>query len=309
MQLGLSINPCNLCPRHCGVDRTIQHGFCGAPAEPAVATVTIHKGEEPPLAAGNGIVNIFFAHCNLQCIYCQNHDISSATVDPSFVHYSSVDSLADRVCQLLPQSNGLMGFVTAAHYAHLIAPLVDAVHKRGFYPTVVYNSSGYESIDTLRALEGIVDIYLPDIKYFDADLAQRYSHAADYPLVATQAILEMQRQVGSSLKMDDNGVAFRGLIIRHLVLPGQTANTLQCLEWLADHFFATKLHVSLMAQYYPPMPGLPAPIDRTLTAAEYDLAVQHFQQLGFNGWLQTPDANTNYRPDFSDPDTPFKSQR
>lgn len=305
MQLGLSINPCTLCPRQCRVDRTRERGYCGATADPAIASVTIHTGEEPPLATHGGIVNIFFAHCNLHCIFCQNYQISGSDPTQPLSH-SETQPLSHSVPHLLARSNGLLGFVTAAHYAHLIPEILDDLHAQGLHPTVVYNSSGYESVDTLRALEGLVDIYLPDLKYLDPDLASRYSHAPDYPEVATAAIREMQRQVGTSLKVDDDGIAYRGLIVRHLVLPGHTQNTLDCLDWLADNFFAPSLHVSLMSQYYPPRPGLPAPIDRTLDADEYALAAQRFRDLGFDGWLQAPDANSNYRPDFNNTNTPFK---
>ena len=324
MQLGLSINPCTLCPRQCRVDRTRERGYCGAPADPAIASVTIHTGEEPPISGERewntseprekgerewntseprkkGIVNIFFAHCNLHCIYCQNHQISGHTPTQPLTH-SATPSLP----ALLARSNGLLGFVTAAHYAHLIPGILDDLHAQGIHPTVVYNSSGYEAVDTLRALEGLVDIYLPDLKYRDPDLARRYSHAPDYPEVAAAALEEMKRQVGTSLKVDDDGIAFRGLIVRHLVLPGHLQNTLDCLDFLADTFFAPSLHVSLMSQYYPPRPDLPAPINRTLTPDEYAIAAERFQDLGFDGWLQSPDANTNYRPDFSNPTTPFK---
>lgn len=320
MQLGLTPNPCNLCPRRCGVDRRTSRGFCGAPADPVVPSVTIHLGEEPPLSGARGphagIVNLFFAHCNLHCIFCQNHQISGPTLhscSPSQGELSEglrggstpISSLADRIAELLPASNGLLGLVTAAHYAHTIPPLLDDLHARGLNPVVVYNSSGYESLDTLRALEGLVDIYLPDLKYLDPDLAARYSHAPDYPQVATQALLEMKRQVGSSLKCDPDGIAFRGIIVRHLVLPGHLQNTIDCLDWLADNFPPT-LHLSLMSQYFPPLQGLPTPIDRTLTADEYAIVSRRFEQLGFNGWLQEPDANTNYRPDFDNNTSPFK---
>ena len=307
MQLGLSINPCTLCPRKCGVDRTRERGYCGAAAEAAVASVTIHTGEEPPLAGNGGIVNIFFAHCNLHCIFCQNYQISGTSpASPLTLPSADIHRLTQDIIPLLAQSNGLLGFVTAAHYANLIPQLLDELHAQGVHPTVVYNSSGYERVATLQALEGLVDIYLPDLKYLDRDLAARYSHAADYPEVATAALLEMKRQVGSSLKTDDNGVAYRGLIVRHLVLPGHLQNTLDCLDWLADNFFAPTLHVALMSQYYPPRTGLPSPIDRTLSADEYAIAAQRYQELGFDGWLQAPDANSNYRPDFADSDKPFK---
>ncbi len=302
MQLGL--NACHLCPRRCGSDRTAAAGYCGAPAGLQVAAVCIHRGEEPPLA---GLVNVFFAHCNLHCIYCQNHAISGRTVDGTYLHHHTLDSLADTVAALLPQSNGLLGLVSAAHYAHLVGPLLDALRTRGCTPTVVYNSGGYESIDTLQRLEGLVDIYLPDLKYMDPTLAERYSHAADYPAVAAAALKEMQRQVGASLKTDASGVAYRGMVVRHLVLPGHTENSLQCLEWLADNM-PPSLHLSLMAQYYPPRPGLPAPLDRTLTAAEYAAVADRYAALGFcHGWLQELDAQSHYRPDFSHSDNPFES--
>lgn len=301
MQLGL--DTCHLCPRRCSIDRHSTVGHCGAPATPLAAAVCIHHGEEPPLA---GLVNVFFAHCNLHCLYCQNHAISSRTVEPSYIHYNTLEALADRIAALLPQSNGLLGLVTASHYAHLVQPLLQTLHTHGYHPTVVYNSSGYERVETLQRLEGLVDIYLPDLKYMDTALADRYSHAPDYPTVATAAIKEMQRQVGATLKVDASGVAFRGMVVRHLVLPGHVQNSLQCLEWLAENLPLTT-HLSLMAQYYPPRPGLPSPLDRPLTAEEYALVTDRYSALGFSqGWLQELEAERNYRPDFSRIDNPFE---
>lgn len=290
---------CLLCPRKCGVDRSVATGFCGAASKMEVASVCVHRGEEPPL---NPIVNVFFAHCNLQCVYCQNWQISK--VEGGKWNEESVEGLAERICALLPKEDGMLGLVTAAHYADRIPELLDAVHRWGFAPTVVYNSGGYESVETLRKLEGLVDVYLPDFKYMDAALAQAYSHAADYPEAAQAAIREMRRQVGGGLKVDDNGRAYRGLIVRHLVLPGAVDNSLRCLEWLADEF-PLGLHLSLMAQYYPPRPGLPAPLDRTLTAEEYALVTTRAEALGLtDGWVQELEASDNYRPDFES-QTPF----
>lgn len=284
------------------MDRTRCTGFCGAPEGIEVAAVCIHRGEEPPISP---IVNVFFSHCNLQCIYCQNWQISGKNLSGSTFENLDEAALTDRIAALMPQSNGLVGFVTAAHYTDRIPVIVDALRQRGLTPTVVYNSSGYESIDTLRSLEGIVDIYLPDLKYMDSSLAEDYSHAADYPEVATAALLEMKRQVGAGLKCDEEGMAFRGLIVRHLVLPGHTQNSIDCLEWLADHFPPT-LHVSLMAQYFPPRAGLPFPLDRPLTEKEYSLVAEHYQALGFDGWLQELESECNYRPDFTLNDNPFE---
>lgn len=290
------MSPCTLCPRTCGVDRTATRGFCGAPDALQVSSVCIHRGEEPPL---NPIVNVFFTHCNLQCIYCQNYQISQGKQSEVKGEKYTVDALADQICNLLPQSSGLLGFVTAAHYTPYIPHILNAVHQRGLRPVTVYNSSGYESVDSLRTLEGLIDIYLPDLKYMDPQLAYAYSQAADYPQVATLAIKEMRRQVGGGLKIDAQGHAYRGLIVRHLVLPGAVDNSLACLEWLADEF-PFGLHLALMAQYFPPLEGLPVPLDRTVNPEEYAAVVARAESLGLtDGWIQEFEAQNNYRPDFS----------
>lgn len=297
------MNGCTLCPRHCNVNRVDTTGFCGALAEPEVASVCVHNGEEPPL---NPIINIFFTHCNLQCIYCQNWQISSKS---SLTSTTSIASLANRIVDLHTSHfshSSLLGLVTATHYANRIKDILNAVHQRGFYPTVVYNCGGYESVETLRSIEGLVDIYLPDFKYMDPSLAADYSHASDYPEVATAALIEMKRQVGSGLKCDEKGIAYRGLIVRHLVLPGHTDNSIQCLNWLADNFPPT-LRLSLMAQYYPPRTELPAPLNRNVTPEEYDTVVNHAISLGLtDGWIQELSAESHYRPDFSNNENPFE---
>lgn len=301
------MNGCQLCPRRCGVDRSGVTGFCGATSAFEVSTVCLHRGEEPPL---NPIVNVFFTHCNLQCVYCQNWQISGRSEGGRVGEEWSVERLADSICSHFSSLHAtiptpMLGLVTAAHYADRIPELLAAVRMRGFAPTVVYNSGGYESVDTLRALEGMVDVYLPDFKYMDPALAAAYSHAADYPQVAQAALLEMRRQVGGGLKVDDDGRAYRGLIVRHLVLPGAVDNSLRCLEWLADEF-PFGLHLSLMSQYFPPRAGLPVPLDRTLAADEYAAVVARAEALGLtDGWIQEPGASDNYRPDFDNKDNPF----
>ncbi len=294
---------CTLCPRQCGVRR--GDGYCGATDALEVSAVCLHRGEEPPLVGpdGKGIVNVFFAHCNLQCDYCQNWQISGRNAAG---RQQSAESLTDEICRLLPQSAGLLGLVTAAHYSDQITAIVDAVRRRGLSPTVVYNSSGYESVEALRSLEGLVDIYLPDLKYMDRALAKRWSHAEDYPEVAAAALREMKRQVGSGLTTDD-GTAMHGIIVRHLVLPGCIDNSLQCLEWLADNFNPFSLHLSLMAQYFPPHEGLEPPMDRTLTEDEYQQVVDRAEALGLTaGWIQEMSAEANYRPDFGQNENPFE---
>lgn len=301
---------CLLCPRQCGVDRAVAAGFCGASSLLEVGAVCVHRGEEPPL---NPIVNVFFNHCNLQCIYCQNWQISQDKKSKVKGETYTVDTLADlivsRLSALASHLSPLLGLVTAAHYADQLPALLDAVHRRGITPTVVYNSGGYESVDTLRSLEGLVDVYLPDFKYMDAALADAYSHAPDYPEVATAALKEMMRQVGVGLKLDDEGRAYRGMIVRHLVLPGHVANSLAVLDQLAqlpttNYKLPT---LSLMAQYYPPQPGLPAPLDRGVTLEEYGAVVDHAVALGLtDGWIQELGACDSYRPDFDNADTPFR---
>ena len=298
---------CRLCPRGCGVDRTTGGGFCGAADTLEVASVCVHRGEEPPL---NPIVNVFFAHCNLQCIYCQNWQISGKgerlkVKGERYTIETLADLIVSHLSPLTSHLSPLLGLVTASHYAHHIPALLDAVHQRGFTPTVVYNSSGYESVETLRSLEGLVDIYLPDFKYMDAGIAKAYSHAPDYPDIASAALREMIRQVGKGLKVDGNGTAYRGLIVRHLVLPGHVDNSLAVLDHLAD-LVPFGLHLSLMAQYFPPKPDLPAPLDRSVTADEYAVVVARAEELGLtDGWIQELEARDNYRPDFTN-ENPFE---
>ena len=298
---------CNICPRQCGVDRTAGAGYCGAPSGLRVSAVCLHRGEEPAIGGVHGIVNVFFAHCNLQCIYCQNASISTREVEDGLVHYHTVEEVADRICELLPDSEGMLGLVTPSHYADQVPAIVEAVHRRGMEPTVVYNCGGYERVSTLRSLEGLVDVYLPDFKYSSASLARAYSGAADYPQVARAALTEMVRQVGAGLKTDERGVAYRGLVVRHLVLPGAVDNSLQCLRWLADEFGTERLHLSLMAQYFPPREGLPTPLDRCVEADEYAQVVAEAERLGFaHGWQQELEAERCYRPDFHKADNPFE---
>ena len=212
------------------------------------------------------------------------------------------DLIVHHLSLIAPHSSPLLGFVTAAHYIHYIPHILNAVHQRGLHPVTVYNSSGYESVDSLRTLEGLIDIYLPDLKYMDPQLAYAYSQAADYPEVATAALEEMIRQVGIGLKVDDDGRAYRGLIVRHLVLPGHVDNSFAVLRHL--HQLSTTHYplptLSLMAQYYPPFEGLPSPLDRTVTPEEYAAVVARAEELGLtDGWIQEFEAQNNYRPDFS----------
>ena len=287
---------CSLCPRHCGTNRADTLGFCQSASIPEAATICVHKGEEPPICGQRGICNVFFTHCNLQCIYCQNYDISSSPAPTA--RYVGVEAIVEAIVQTLQQSENIVGFVTPSHYADSIPAIVAGLHARGLEPTIVYNTGGYDSVETLRMLEPYVDIYLPDFKYMDSDIARRYSHAPDYPAVALAALKEMYRQKGSALHTDDNDMAYRGIIVRHLVLPGHIDNSKAVLESIAD--LSLNLHVALMAQYFPPMDGLPEPLNRCLTQEEYDQVTDYFYALGLHrGWVQELSAQESFRPDFS----------
>lgn len=286
---------CNICPRNCGANRADKLGFCHAGDIPEAATICLHQGEEPPLCGQKGICNVFFSHCNLQCIYCQNHDISGPGAP---ARYIGIDAIADAIADVLRVSENIVGFVTPSHYAASIPAIVEALHSRGLFPTTVYNTGGYDSVETLRLLSPYIDIYLPDFKYSLPALAERYSHAPDYPGVALAALREMYNQKGASLPTDDSGLAFRGIIVRHLVLPGQVENSLRVLDLIAG--ISPNLHVALMSQYYPPLPGLPDQLGRTLSEAEYRQVTDRFYAVGLHrGWVQDLDSQACYRPDFT----------
>lgn len=295
---------CLNCPRGCNVDRIENHGFCNAGTIPEAATICVHRGEEPPICGEKGICNVFFAHCNLQCVYCQNHEISSQRTQHSTIQ--GVEAIVDRIAEVLPMTENIVGFVSPTHYADSIPAIVEELHARGLRPTIVYNTGGYDRVETLQTLAPYIDIYLPDFKYMDTNLSARYSHAEDYPQMALKALKEMYNQKGSALPTDDNEMAYRGIIVRHLVLPGQVANSKAVLDEIAD--ISTNLHVSLMAQYFPPLPDLPDDLGRTLSAAEYDEVVDHFYNIGLHrGWVQELSAQECYRPDFSKQDA-FESK-
>ena len=298
---------CQKCPRHC----PSLPGFCNSDSNhPEVAAVYAHTGEEPPISGAKGISNIFFAHCNLQCCFCQNHAISRARIDPSLIALHSIDQILDAVEQSLQRTENIVGLVSATQYSDLVVPIVDGLHQRGLYPTIVYNSNGYESVEVLQQIAPYIDIYLPDYKYSDPDLARRYSNAAAYPDIAQRALAEMYNQKGSALPTDDNNLAWRGLIVRHLVLPGQTDNSIRCLEWIADNL-SPNIHVSLMAQYFPPQGiTLPDQLSRRLTEEEYSRVTDAFYSLGFHrGWVQQLDAADNYQPHFDSSSTTFGNEQ
>ena len=280
---------CTLCPRQCGVDRSAgERGYCGCPATALVAKSMLHKWEEPALAGSGGSGAVFFGGCTLGCKYCQNAAISAGPVGKS----RDSAELRRLLESLIAQGAENIDLVTPTHFLPTILP---ALSPKLPVP-VVYNCGGYERAETITALEGKVDIYLPDLKYADAGLAAALSGAADYFPVATAAIREMVRQTGPVRWQGEKVV--KGTIIRHLILPGQIENSLRVLDWIGETFAPGQVLVSLMRQYTP-MGGLPAPFDRRVTEEEYDAVLSWMYLNGLEGFTQEADsADVGFIPDF-----------
>ena len=276
----LSYSNCMLCPRKCGVDRTAgKTGFCGMPDRLTAARAMLHYGEEPPIAGSFGTGAVFFSGCTLRCRFCQNRKISLGRKGKTI----SSEELRDIFLRLIDEGAQSIDLVTPTQFLPSILP---ALSPKLSVP-VVYNCGGYERVEVLRELDGLVDIYLPDFKYADNALAARYSGAADYFEVAAAAILEMYRQVGGFIIEDEQ--LRRGLLIRHLVLPGAVDNSLRVIEWVAEHFPKKDVLFSLMSQYVP-SPELPAPLNRRLTPEEYE---------GAESWLELCGIENGYTQDLS----------
>jgi len=274
---------CDLCPRDCGIDRISgKTGFCEAGLKPRIASANVHRGEEPPISGTRGSGTIFFSYCTLRCRFCQNFPISQMGNGEEM----TTGQLASRMLKLQKQGVHNINFVTPGHYLpQILAALLQAI-PRGFRLPIVWNTSGYEKADALRLLDGIVDIYLPDMKYADDEQAVRLSSAPGYRKYNRAAVMEMLMQVGH-LKLDEEGIAERGIIIRHLVLPEGRAGSLETLRWIAKNL-GTETHIALMNQYFPAYLAPETPgIDRGITCEEYREAVDVLDQLGLeNGWVQ-----------------------
>ena len=280
---------CTLCPRKCGVNRTAgQAGFCGCPATALVAKAMLHKWEEPALAGSGGSGAVFFGGCTLRCKYCQNAAISGSAVGKP-MNSAQLRALFE---DLIAQGAENIDLVTPTHFLPDILP---ALSPKLPVP-VVYNCGGYECVETLKQLEGRVDIYLPDLKYAEARLAKSLSGAADYFPRAKSAIREMVRQAGP-VQWDGDKVV-RGVIIRHLILPGHVDNSLKILDWIGSNFAPGEVLVSLMRQYTP-MGGLPAPLDRQVNDEEYDAVLSWMYLNDLEGFVQEGDsASKDFIPDF-----------
>lgn len=279
---------CDVCPRACGVNRLQgEVGYCRAGAQVRVASWNVHMWEEPPISGTRGSGTIFFAYCTARCLFCQNWPISQEgrgiDVPP--------ERLGGMMMELQRRGCHNINLVTPSHYVPQILAAVDAAAERGLRIPILYNTSGYDAVETLRLLEGVVDIYLPDSKYADDAVARRLSGFVDYTRHNRAALLEMERQVGARLQVDDEGIATRGMVVRHLVLPNGLSQTPAVLHWLTENLGA-EVYLSLMAQYFPAHRAVVhAELGRRVTPEEYEEALVALEAEGLeNGWTQELDG-------------------
>ena len=296
-ELQTMLKECHLCPRNCGVDRLAgQKGFCGVDAGIMVARAALHMWEEPCISGKEGSGAVFFSGCSLGCAFCQNRTISKGQSGKVI----TVEHLAELFLDLQAQKANNLNLVTAGHFLPQVREALILAKEQGLTIPVVYNSSGYEKAEMLRYLEGLVDIYLPDLKYLEADLAGKYSHAKDYPEVARKALEEMVRQVRMP-EFDERGMMKKGVIVRHLLLPGHVRNSKKVLEYLYGTY-GDQIYISLMNQYTP-MPAMKddPQLSRKVTDREYDRLLDHAISFGVtNCFIQEGEtAKESFIPEFN----------
>lgn len=264
------LKSCALCPRHCGIDRTSQEkGFCGMGSELMISSFGPHFGEEPELVGRYGSGTIFLTGCNLKCVFCQNYEISHLASG----YKVSIDNFVDIMLRLQNLGCHNINFVTPTHFAPHIMQAIVLARERGLTIPIVYNCGGYESLKVIKLLEGFVDIYMPDIKFLDPELAEKYCRVKDYPEVVKKILKEMYRQVGD-LVVDEDGIAQKGLLVRHLVMPNAIANTEKVIKFVAEEL-SPHTYLNIMAQYYPCYHAFHfSDINRRLSQAEYEQALE-----------------------------------
>lgn len=274
-------SPCVLCPRECGARRSDgEAGFCGASDKVVISSHGAHYGEEPPISGLSGSGTVFFSYCTMACKFCQNYPISHLHNG----YEVTVEELADIFMEQQTKECHNLNLVTPTHYAPQIVSALDIAKSKGFSIPVVYNTSGYEKIEVLKLLEGYVDIYLPDAKYSNDEMAEQYSSVDNYVEINRKALLEMARQVGE-LELDEFGIAKKGLIIRHLILPNGKAGSDGTLKWIAENISFAR--ISLMSQYFPAHRAFDElGLDRRITDKEYSIAVSSLRKGGLSGWIQ-----------------------
>lgn len=289
------MSACDICPRGCLTDRSVETGYCGAHANPNVARAALHFYEEPCISGTAGSGAIFFSGCNLHCLFCQNYSISNDMVGREY----DADGLAGIMLHLQAENAHNINLVTPSPHVIVIAEAIAKAKKQGLTIPIVYNTNAYDKVETLKLIEGLVDIYLPDLKYASAKISKLYSGAEDYFEYASRAVKEMYRQVGD-LNISGDGVARRGMLIRHLVLPGSVDETRAVLDYIKREF-SEKMHISLMSQYVPGYEADFPPLNRKLLKREYQRATDYCASLGFkNVYVQKmSSAKSEYTPDFN----------
>ncbi|WP_296627741.1 radical SAM protein [uncultured Negativibacillus sp.] len=292
----MEMTECRLCPRQCGVDRSKQTGYCGVSDRVKLARAALHFWEEPCISGERGSGTVFFSGCALKCVFCQNYQLSAG----HFGKEVSIQRLAEIFLELQQQGAHNINLVTGGHYVPQIVQALELVRKDLKIP-VVYNSSGYETVETLRQLKGYVDIYLPDLKYYSPERSARYSNARDYFAVASQAVQEMFSQVGP-VQFDEQGMLQKGVVVRHMVMPNGVEDTMDILTWIAEHLPLDDILVSVMSQYTPFYKSADySEINRRLTQEEYDRVLDWMECMGIEqGFVQElSSAKEEYTPDFS----------
>ena len=288
---------CVMCPRNCPVNRKLgERGFCGVGNEFVIGSADLHFWEEPCISGKRGSGAIFFSGCNLRCVFCQNKDISREIVGKKYTE----SELISKMLELQERGAHNINLVTATPYSLFVAHALEKAKKDLKIP-IVYNCGGYESIEALRALDGLVDIYLPDFKYYDEDIAKKYSSAPNYAEISSKSLIEMHRRVGK-LTLDENGIATRGLIVRHLVLPSHREDSKAVLKHISEILPVNDVTLSLMRQYTPDFADEDAPknLKRRLTSFEYDDVLNYALSLGFDGFSQEKDsAKRDFTPEFN----------
>jgi len=310
------LESCNICPLDCNVNRIAgEISRCYSARLPIVSAYCPHFGEEPALVGTHGVGNIFFGNCNLKCSYCQNYEISQRWKEER-KNEVSIQRLAEMMIELQDDKGcHAIGFVSPTHFVPQMVESILEACKRGLHVPIIYNTNAYDSVEVLQLLDGIVDIYLPDIKYAEDEMGYRYSGVKEYARHSRAALTEMHRQMGDGLLLGDDGLVKRGLIIRHLVLPNDLADSRETLSWIASNL-SNRVTLSVMSQYYPTHKiTLPNSekfeslqlLNRRIREREYEKVLDLLDEFGFeNGWAQEFESQDYYRPEFSDRSMPFK---
>ena len=285
---------CSICPLNCNTDRTTNLGLCNAPSYLKINTSQLHYGEEPVISGNSGSGTIFFSHCNMFCCYCQNYKISACGAGAKI----SETEFIETAHKLKEKGAHNINLVSPTPYTSYIVPILEKLKKSSFDIPIIWNSNAYEKVETLKSLEGLVDIYLPDFRYWDNDVAYSYSKVKNYRETAQQAIKEMFRQTGN-LCINEEEIATSGTLIRLLVLPKNINNTEQIIQWLYDEF-GNDIYLSLMSQYYPAHNAKNYDdLKRGVTKDEYEFVMHVMLGLGFeNGFIQEPATTPEWTPDF-----------